>query len=139
FLALYPQITVIDSEIPTVKLAVMVQGKVLYDDVNPLGIDTYPFVPVFAYYTPETPYFEWRIQGMVRGLRDSQYLYNRRRIIELDILESQVTSGYIYKENALVNPKDVFLSGQGRGIALKEDANMTDITPIMPPQVPPSM
>lgn len=139
FLALYPQITVIDSEIPTVRLAVMVQGKVLYDDVNPLGIDTYPFVPVFAYYTPETPYFEWRIQGMVRGLRDSQYLYNRRRIIELDILESQVTSGYIYKENALVNPKDVFLSGQGRGIALKEDANMTDITPIMPPQVPPSM
>lgn len=139
FLALYPQITVIDSEIPTVRLAVMVQGKVLYDDVNPLGIDTYPFVPVFAYYTPETPYFEWRIQGMVRGLRDSQYLYNRRRIIELDILESQVTSGYIYKENALVNPKDVFLSGQGRGIALKEDANITDITPIMPPQVPPSM
>lgn len=139
FLALYPQITVIDSEIPTVRLAVMVQGKVLYDDVNPLGIDMYPFVPVFAYYTPETPYFEWRIQGMVRGLRDSQYLYNRRRIIELDILESQVTSGYIYKENALVNPKDVFLSGQGRGIALKEDANITDITPIMPPQVPPSM
>lgn len=139
FLTLYPQITVLDSEVPTVKLAVMVQGKVLYDDVNPLGIDTYPFVPVFSYYTPETPYFEWRIQGMVRGLRDAQYLYNRRRIIELDILESQMTSGYIYKENALVNPQDVFMSGQGKGLALKSEAQMTDVIPIQPPQVPPSM
>jgi hypothetical protein len=104
-----------------------------------MGIDKYPFVPVFAYYEPHCEYFPWRIQGVVRGLRDSQYLYNRRRIIELDLLESQINSGWKYKENALVNPKDVFLSGQGRGLALKEDAQMTDVEQIMPPQVPPSM
>ena len=85
------------------------------------------------------PYFPWRIQGVVRGLRDAQYLYNRRKIIELDILESQINSGWKYKENALVNPKDIFLSGQGRGLALKDEANMTDVEQIMPPQVPPSM
>jgi hypothetical protein len=139
FLQLYPQITVIDSEVPTVNLAVVVQGKVMYHGANPMGIDLYPFVPVFAYYRPEMPYFPWRIQGVVRGLRDAQYLYNRRRIIELDILESQVTSGYIYKENSLVDPSHVFLSGQGRGIALKEEAQMTDVQQIQPPQVPPSM
>jgi hypothetical protein len=139
FLQLYPQITVIESEVPTVNLAVVVQGKVMYHGANPMGIDLYPFVPVFAYYRPEMPYFPWRIQGVVRGLRDAQYLYNRRRIIELDILESQVTSGYIYKENSLVDPSHVFLSGQGRGIALKEEAQMTDVQQIQPPQVPPSM
>lgn len=139
FLAFYPQVTVIESEVPTVKLAITVQGKVMYDGDNPLGIDQYPFVPVLGYYSPQIPYFEWRIQGMVRGLRDAQYLYNRRRIIELDILESQTTSGWIYKENALINPKDVFLAGQGRGIALKEEAQMTDVQQIQPPQVPPSM
>jgi hypothetical protein len=85
------------------------------------------------------PYFPWRIQGVVRGLRDAQYLYNRRRQIELDILESQLNSGWIYKENALVNPKDVFLSGQGRGLALKEEAQMTDVQRIEAPQIPPSM
>jgi hypothetical protein len=104
-----------------------------------MGIDQYPFVPVLAYYAPQMPYFPWRIQGVVRGLRDAQYLYNRRRIIELDILESQINSGWIYKENALVNPKDVFLSGQGRGLALKTDAAMTDVQQIQAPQVPPSM
>src|SRR5208282_1223048 len=104
----YPQIYVQEQEIPTVKLAIVVQGKVMYDGPNPLGIDKYPFIPCWAYYNPQMPYFPWRIQGVVRNLRDAQYLYNRRKIIELDILESQINSGWKYKENALVNPKDVF-------------------------------
>ena len=139
FLKLYPQTISMDHEIPTTNLAIVVQGKVMYHGPNPLGIDRYPFVPIFAYYRPEIPYFPWRVQGVARGLRDAQYLYNRRRIIELDILESQVTSGFKYKENALVNPKDVFLQGQGRGVAIKAEAQMSDVEPIMPPQVPPSM
>lgn len=139
FLRTYPQITTVDQEIPTVKLAIVVEGRVLYHDGLPSGSDVYPFVPVMGYYTPELTEYSYRIQGMVRGLRDSQFLYNRRREIELDILESQVNSGWIYKENALVNPKDVFLSGQGRGLALKEEAQMTDVQRIEAPQVPPSM
>lgn len=139
FLQAYPSVNIIDHEIPTVRLAIVIQGRVFYDGPNPMGIDRYPFVPVLAYYEPHCEYFPWRVQGVVRGLRDAQYLYNRRRIIELDLLESQITSGWKYKENALVNPKDVFLSGQGRGLALKEDAQMTDVEQIVPPQVPPSM
>ena len=139
YLKAFPTVTTIEQDIPTVRLAIVVQGKVMYDGPNPLGIDSYPFVPVFAYYSPQLPYFPWRVQGVVRGLRDAQFLYNRRRIIELDILESQITSGFKYKENALVDPKDIFLSGQGKGIALKEEANMTDVEAIVAPQVPPSM
>lgn len=139
FLRVYPHITVLNQEIPTVKLAITLQGKVMYNGPNPLGIDTYPFVPVWAYYEPQIPYFPWRAQGVVRGIRDAQYLYNRRRIIELDILESQINSGIKYKENALVNPKDAFLQGQGRGLALKATAQMSDVEQILPPQIPPSM
>ena len=139
FLQQEPTITVIEQEIPTVKLAIVVQGKVMYHGPQPLGIDQYPFVPVLSYYEPQMPYFQNRIQGVVRGLRDSQYLYNRRRIIELDILESQINSGWIYKENALVNPKDIFLSGQGRGLALKDEAQMTDVQKIPSPGIDPSM
>lgn len=140
FLKTYPQVAVIEQEIPTVRLAVVIQGKVFYDGPNPMGVDLYPFVPVFSYYAPQMPYFPTRVQGVVRGLRDPQYLYNRRKIIELDILESQINSGYIYKENALVNPKDIWqLAGQGKGLALKEEANMSDVVQIQPPQVPPSM
>lgn len=139
FIKQNPTVTVIDQEIPTVRLAILIQGKSFYHGPNPMGIDAYPFVPVFGYFNPQMPYFPYRIQGVVRGLRDAQYLYNRRRIIELDLLESQINSGWKYKENALVNPKDIFLSGQGRGLALKEEAQMTDVEQIQPPNVPPSM
>jgi len=139
FLRVYPQVTVIDQEVPTVKVAIVVQGKVVYDGPNPIGIDSYPFVPVIGYYSPQMPYFPWRVQGVVRGLRDAQYLYNRRKAIELDILESQINSGWKYKEDALVDPKDVFLSGQGRGLALKQEAQMTDVEKIMPAGLDPSM
>ena len=139
FLKMYPQVIKMEQEIPTTKLAIVVQGKVMYHGPNPLGIDKYPFVPVWAYYRPQIPYFPWRIQGIVRGLRDAQYLYNRRRVLELDILESQINSGYKYKENALVNPKDIFLQGQGKGLALKAEAQMSDVEKIEPAQVPPSM
>lgn len=139
FMKTYPQLTVIEQEIPTVKLAIVLQGRVFYDGPNPMGIDSYPFVPVLGYYNPQLPYFPWRVQGVVRGLRDAQYLYNRRRIIELDILESQINSGWKYKEGALINPKDVFMSGQGRGLALKDEALMSDVEQIQAPQIPPSM
>lgn len=139
FLKFYPQIITTKTQIPTVKLAIVLQGKVMYHGPNPLGIDKYPFVPVWGYYEPQIPYFPYRVQGVVRGLRDAQFLYNRRRIIELDILESQINSGFYYKENALVNPRDVFLQGQGRGLALKAEASMDDVRKIEPAQVPPSM
>lgn len=139
FLSVYPQIKAIDQIIPTVKLAILVNGKVMWNGPNPMGIDRYSFVPVLAYYDPQIPYFPWRCQGVVRGLRDSQYLYNRRKVIELDILESQINSGIKYKEDSLVNPKDAFLQGQGRSLALKKEADMDDVQVIQPPQIPPSM
>lgn len=139
YLALYPQTTMIEQEIPTVRLAIVVQGRVMYDGPNPMGIDQYPFVPVFAYYNPQMPYFPWRIQGVVRNLRDAQYLYNRRKVIELDIMESQINSGWKFKENALVNPKDVYSSGQGKGLALKDEAQMTDVEKIESARIDPSM
>lgn len=138
-LKIHPQLTLIKQEIATVKLSIVVQGKVMYDGPQPAGIDCYPFVPTLCYYYPDLPYFPYRIQGIVRSLRDSQYLYNRRRTIELDILESQINSGWKFKEDALVNPEHVFLEGQGRGLALKAEASMSDVEKIQPAQIPPSM
>ncbi len=139
FLQTYPSVTMVEQDIPTTKLAIAAQGRILYHGQNVNSIDKYPFVPVFSYYNSQLAYFPYRIQGIVRGLRDAQYLYNRRKIIELDILESQINSGWKYKENALVNPADVFLQGQGKGLALKSEAQMTDVEQILPPQIPPSM
>lgn len=136
FLAHYPQVMIIEQEIPTVRLAIMIQDKVFYDGPNPLGIDTYPFVPVLGYYNPMMPYFYSRIQGICRSLRDPQILFNRRVILSADAGESVVNSGWIFKENAVVDVKHLFQTGQGRVIPLKEEAQMTDIQQISPPNIP---
>lgn len=133
----HPNVKLIETEIPTVRVACLLQNMVLFDGPNPLGIDMYPVVPVIGYYDPQLPYYPWRVRGIVRGLRDAQYLFNRQKIIQLDILESQINSGWVYKPDSLINPLDVFtLAGQGKGLALKREANMTDVQRIEPPAIP---
>ncbi len=141
FLKQFPQVSITKSEKQTVKLAVVLNNQVMFNGPNPFGVDKYPFVPVFAYFEPDVPYYEWKIQGMVRPLRDAQFLYNRRKVIELDILESQVNSGMKVMEGSLVDDNDAFLSGQGRGLFIKQSAplGMGSVEQIPPPQIPPSM
>lgn len=141
FLKEFPQIRTQKIQKQTVKLAVVVQNRVMFHGANPYGIDKYPFVPVLGYFEPDVPYFEWKIQGVVRSLRDAQFLYNRRKVIELDILESQINSGMKVMEDSLVDDHDAFKTGQGSILFLKKDAplGMDSVQPIQPPQVPPSM
>lgn len=139
FMNTFPSLVIKKATVPTVKLAIMVEGKILRDGPNPLRTDNYPFVPFLGYYEPNLSNYSMRVQGVIRGLRDAQMLYNRRKVIELDILESQVNSGFIYKPTSMVNPRDIFLEGQGKGIAIKQEADINDIQKIQPAQVPPSM
>ena len=136
FLEHYPQVTMIEQDIPTVRMAIMIQDKVFYDGPNSLNIDCYPFVPVLGYYNPMMPYYYSRIQGICRSLRDPQILFNRRVILSADAAESVVNSGWVFKENAVVDVKHLFQTGQGRIIPLKEEAAMTDIQQITPPAIP---
>lgn len=141
FLKDFPQVQVQKIQKKTVMLAILVNDVLMFHGPNPMGTDRYPFVPVIGYFEPEAPYFEWKIQGLVRGLRDAQFLYNRRKIIELDILESQINSGFKVMEDSLIDDNDAFLTGQGRALFLKKDAplGMASVEQIPPPQVPPSM
>ena len=139
FLRIYPNIKVNTIEKQTAKLAIAVSNRVLYNGPNPYESDKYPFVGVFGYFEPDIPYFALKMQGVVRGLRDAQFLYNRRKVIELDIMESQINSGIKYKESALVDPNDAFLNAQGRALALRDSASMDDVQFIQPPNVPGSM
>lgn len=138
FLADHPQVKLTEKTVPTVRLAIMIQDQVFYDGENPLGIDDYPFIPVIGFYNKQMPYMYQRISGVCRSLRDPQILFNRRVILSADLLESQVNSGWIFKENAPVDVKHLFQTGQGRIIPVKDEAQLADIQPIIPPQIPPS-
>jgi len=134
-----PNVTVIKAKAPTVKLHVLVNNSLQYEEVSPYGIDSYPYVPFLCYFNPEIQEYSYRYTGVVRNIRDSQVELNRRRNKMLDLLDSQVNSGLIVKENALVNPEDAFMSGQGRVLFLKDTAQITDVQHVQPPQIPSSM
>lgn len=138
FLNLYPNIEKIRKQIPTVKKAIVINNKVFYHGPNPYNIDRYPFVPFVGYFEPDIPYFHSRIQGIVRGLRDSQWSYNRRMRLNLDYLEAGISRGVKYIEDALVDPEDAFLSGAGRAIPIKKGHSLDEVQEIPPPQIPAS-
>lgn len=136
FMKDFPHVKVVEQEVPTIKLAVLLNGKSMYHGPNPNGSDRYPFVMVPFYFNPEIPYYPQRIRGLVRDMRDPQYLFNRRMIVNLDIAESTIASGWIYKENALVNPNDVFMTGQGKGLAIKEEYPIAEAVQRIEPPAP---
>jgi len=138
FLKEHPELIVHEKNVATVKLAIVVQGKVFYNGENPLGIDNFPFVPVTAYFNPSLQTMSQRFQSIVRGLRDSQYLFNRMRNLQLEMQESVGTTGLIYKEGALVDEAQAHQTGQGLSIKLDAEASMTDVQQIAPIQIPPS-
>jgi hypothetical protein len=94
----------------------------------------YPFVPFLGYFTPDTPYYSYKFKGIVRDVRDSQYLFNRRKVADLDILESQ-QQGLKVKKGALVSPDDSLNRGNGRVLVVDDKKQMTDVEQmqIIPP------
>lgn len=142
YLAAYPELEEIEVDVPTWHVATILNKSVLYIGPNPLGFDECPFVPVFWDYDPYIAQYNLRTRSLVRYLRDAQFLFNRRIILNHDISESSINSGYIYRENSIANEENLKYAGQGKDIQVKQDydnhALQDVIQKIIPNAVPPS-
>lgn len=118
----------------TVKRYVMVNRRIMIEETKPFGLDRYPFVGVYGYFNPDTPYYSYKFKGMVRDLRDAQYLFNRRKVTDLDILEAQ-QQGLKMKKGALVKPEDGLNQGNGRLLVIDPRFSLDDVQPM--PIIPP--
>ncbi|HAM53713.1 MAG TPA: hypothetical protein DCP92_24600 [Nitrospiraceae bacterium] len=135
-----PWLMVKKIQVPTVKLVITLGGHVFYHGKTQLGIDSYPFVPLYCYHFPDIQSYMWRLMGVWRNLRDAQFLYNMRRIIELDILQSQINSGWLYQIDSIVDPKAFRQSGQGFLVPVKAGKNINEACQrIEAPSIPQSM
>lgn len=139
FLRTNPGTYVEDVEIPTVRLCIRIQDHVFYDGPQPDLSDSYNFVPVIGYYSSSLAAFSARIQGIARSLRDPQALLNRRIILSADLLESQVNSGWKFKEGAPLDINHLLQTGQGRLIPVKKGFELADVEQIPSPRIDPSI
>ncbi len=138
-LAQQPWLKIKKVQVPTVKLVLCLGDKIVYHGPNLLNIDDYPCVPSMCYYEPDIPQYAWRCMGVVRNLRDAQFLYNMRKVIELEILQSQINSGWIFPIDAVTDVKAFRQTGQGFLVPLKAGHLPNEIQRIEPAAIPQSL
>jgi len=134
---------VISHETSTWKNIITLNRKVVYEGKNPLNVDSPPSIPVFWNYNPEMPSYRLRDRSLVFSLRDVNFLLNRRIILNHDISESSLNTGWIRRENSIANEEILSKVGQGKDVIIKEgeheDKPISEIIQkIQPNIVPPS-
>jgi hypothetical protein len=134
-----PAIRIIKKPVRTVELGIIVEGELLYYGKDPNGLDDYPAVPIWVAYEPSYDLYTWKLQGLVQFIRDPQSELNKRRSKMVDILDSQLNSGWIAKTGAVTNTSSLFKSGNGQVLFVRPDANIdTDVRRLDPANIPES-
>jgi hypothetical protein len=112
---------IIERRLPRIKLLTVAENDlVLYDDYHPQGVNKYPFIPIVGTYIPAFNDWTWKLQGIVRSLKDSQKEKNKRRSQILGSVLKLTWSGYFYKAGSVKNPKDLEQSGEGKNIEVQD-------------------
>lgn len=136
-----PWLKVVEKDVPTIKMVLQVGDKVVYHGSNFLNIDEYPCVPHLCYHEPDVLSYSGRIMGYIRNVRDAQFLYNMRKVIELQILQSQINAGWVYPIDAVTDPKAFRQASGGDAflIPLKAGRLPSEIQRIEPTAIPQSL
>lgn len=126
-----------DRYIPTVDYYVFVEGELMFKGKDPTGLDDYPFEASIAYYDPEYPELDKKLQGVIRCMRDPQDEVNKRRSKMIDILDSQISSGWEVEEDSTPDGLEdqYYQSGQAK-VIWKKAGKLEASRRINPPDIP---
>lgn len=133
-----PDLEEVTVEVPTWKLAVVLNDQLMFQGDNPLGFDNCPFVPVFWNYDPHINYYDLRVRSLIRTMRDPQFLFNYKVIQNNDIAAATINAGWKRKSGAVANEDNLKKSGQGWDVIINEGYEMSDVEKIIPSAVPES-
>lgn len=134
--ALYPDIRVIRTPVRLVENAIFVNDAHIKTEINPFGLNEYPFVPFFAIWEPECDVFSLKMQSLIRPARDANRESNKRRSQIVDLIDAQINSGWIAVDGTVKNPESLYQSGQAKVLFLNKGANRSDLERIQPPAFP---
>lgn len=138
FLYANPNMELITRTEPYVEQHVIVNNEHIRTEKNPYGLNEYPFVPFFCIFEPESSDYVLKVQSLVRTMIDPQKEANKRRSQMIDIVESQINSGWLAEEDSVVNPRSLFQTSQGKVIWKKPGLQPGALERLQPAQIPPS-
>ena len=115
---------------------IIINNTYMRTEINPYGLDEYPFAFYSPIFEPESEEYTYKVQSLIRQLKDPQRELNRRRSQMIDIVEAQLNTGWIEEDGAVKNPKMLYQSGQAKRIVLNKDYKMDSLQQLQPIQVP---
>jgi hypothetical protein len=133
-----PDMEEVEVETNVWKLAVVLNDQLMYQGGNPLGDFGCPFVCVHWNYEPHINYYDLRVRGLVRTMRDAQFLFNYKVLTNNDIAAATINAGWKRKIGAVANEDNLKRTGQGWDVIINEGYEMTDCEKIIPSAVPES-
>jgi hypothetical protein len=132
------RIQLLDIRVPRIKLITEAEGEVLiHNGETPEGFsDTmYPFIPMFCYYVPNFNDWTYKVQGIVRSLKDPQREYNKLRSIMMDAAMSVPNSGWVHRRGTVADQTQLDKTGGGVKIELLQGGLGDGLWPVQPPQM----
>jgi hypothetical protein len=114
-----PQVEIREENRPYVELHIMLNGQEVYNGEDKTGVvETYPFVPLICYMEPSIWMPSQRIQGMAAAQWSNQRNFNKRHMKIVDMMDSDISTGYKYMIGAVADPEDLQQSGQNKIIGI---------------------
>jgi len=114
-----PVIEIRTVERSFVELNILLNGQPLYQGEDKTGINqTYPFVPVICYLEPSIWMPSQRIQGIASCNWSVQRQFNKRHMKIVDMMDSDISTGFKYLIGSVPDPQDLQQSGQNKIIGI---------------------
>lgn len=133
-----PDMEEVEVEVPCWKLAVVLNDQLMYQGDNPLQFDSCPFIPYYWNYEPHINQYDLRCRGLIRTMRDPQFLLNYKIINNNDIQAATINAGWKRKVGAVANEDNLKKAGQGWDVIINEGYELSDCEKIIPSAVPES-
>jgi len=132
-----PNLRRMRKPVQQVELGIICENQLLYYGRDPYGLNDYGMTPIFAVYEPSYDLYQWKMQSLIRLIRDPQTELNKRRSKMVDILDSSINTGWIVKSNVSTDNEAWFKSNQGQTIFIKPEGDVhADVRRIDPPVIP---
>lgn len=102
-----------------INLHILLNGHEVYSGDDLTGInETYPFVPIICYLEPSIWLPEQRLQGIASTMWSNQRQFNKRHMKIIDMMDSDISTGFKYLIGSVADPQDLQQSGQNKLIGV---------------------
>lgn len=127
-----PTLEIRDVNRPFVELNIMLNGERFYCGPDKTGIEhTYPFVPNICYFEPSIWMPSQRVQGISACNWSAQRQFVKRHMKIIDMMDSDISTGFKYFIGSVPDPQDLQQSGQNKLIGIDPEnapAGMDSVT-----------